>query len=208
MLKEKKIQLELYFKIANYLFYIKPIINFDAEINECLNLMNKNISDLEDIDFDKLVYYGGIVLDNESLNEFNEFKNKIKIMVNKNKTSFFDFSYELKDLDAFCKMTENSKNSYYTDKAFIARINIKKLITLIKKCSAEEINKIRSIFIYIYAASNIKEFFADDKSGILELRGELIKLKNYKKFDSIQKHQITMMINNLDEIIRKLEVGY
>lgn len=208
MLKAKKVPFELYYKIANYLFYLKPIIGFNDEIDECLNLMIENIADLKESDIEKLVFYGGITLDEDSSFDFVNFKDKVQSIIKKNKMNPLNFSYELNDLDNFCEMANNSKDSYYMNKAFAILINVKKIILLIKKCSAEQINKIRCVFINIYASSNIKDFFENDKDNLVELHSELKKLKKYKGFDSIQKHQIVMMIYNLDEIITKLERGY
>ena len=208
LLKSKRLNFGLYFKISNYLFYLKPIIKLDNEINECLELMIRNVEILGEDDFDKLVFYGGIVLNDKSFEEFEEFKGKIKTIVKKNKMNPLDFSYELKDLDEFCVTANKSKDSYYANKAFAILIDVKKMIQLIKKCSSLQINEIRGVFINIYSSSNIREFFIDDKENLVAFREGLIKLINYKEFDSLQKHQIDMMVNNFDEIIIRLERGY
>ena len=208
LLESKRLNFGLYFKIANYLFYLKPIIKFDNEINECLELMIRNVEILGEDDFDKLVFYGGIVLNDKSTEEFEEFKGKIKTIVKKNKMNPLDFTYKLTDLDEFCATAIKSRDSYYANKAFAVLVDVQKMVELIKKCSAFQINEIRGVFINIYSSSNIKEFFIDDEDNLIALREELIKLMKYKEYDSIQRYQIKMMVSNLDEIITKLQRGY
>lgn len=208
LLQSEKIPYELYLKIANYLFYLRPIINYDSVIDECLELMIINIRKINIDDFDRFDIYGGIVLSDDNFLKYEEYKNKIKAIVKKNKMNPLDFSYKLEDLDSFCKMADNSRDSYYINKAFALLLDINRLISLIKKCSAVQINKIRGVFINIYSSSNIKEFFFSDKDNLIRLRDELLKAKKYKNFDAIQRHQITMMINNLNEILNRLDRGY
>ena len=119
-----------------------------------------------------------------------------------------DFSYNVSDVDSFCESANKSKDSYYTKRSFASYLDMGKLVDLLKECSAFQINKIRGIFINIYSPSNIKEFFENDTKSLNELRDGVETLLAYDGFDSIQKQQIKYFINNLDEILVKLERGY
>lgn len=208
---EKKgvIPFELYFKLANYLVYAKYMIGFETVIDECLDLMLSNISALKEDQFDNLALYGGIALNNEeAARDYNAFREKASAIVKKNRMNPLDFSYKVEDVEAFCDMANKSRDSYLTKRGFAMLLDIDKLINLMKNCSSLQLNMLRGVFLNIYAPSNIRDFFLDDKNNLIDLHNKASKLNNYSKFDGIQKHQMKLFINNLEEILLKLDRGY
>ena len=58
----------------------------------------------------------------------------------------------------------------------------------------------------MYSFSNIKDFFADDLSSIIDLKEKIEKLlEEFGGFDKIQQKQLNYFINNLDDLSKKLQ---
>lgn len=209
-LKDKSIiPFELYFRIANYLVYLKYIIDYSKQIDDCLSSMLKNLKSLNKDDFDKISFHSGIVLENElAIKDFKAFKEEAEAIVKKNRMSPIDFSYKVSDVEPFCEMAIDSKDSYYIKHGFAVFLDINKLILLLRECTSLQISKIRGTFLTIYASSNIKDFFWNDKNNLDELLNQLEDDNNWASFDNIQKNQIRMFKGNLREILEKLERGY
>ena len=206
--QEGVVPFELYFKIANYLIFLKNVLDSNEIIDDCLDLMLSNLKPLSEEQLEDLSYFGGIALDGNSVEEYRDFKNKAIAIIKNNRMNPLDFSYNVSDVDSFCESANKSKDSYYTKRSFASYLDMGKLVDLLKECSAFQINEIRGIFINIYSPSNIKEFFENDTKSLNELRDGVETLLAYDGFDNIQKQQIKYFINNLDEILVKLERGY
>lgn len=72
------------------------------------------------------------------------------------------------------------------------------------KSSPEQKDDIRRTFIVLYRVSNIKQFVMDDYSAIDELLQE-IKKQSEDELDKIQKLQYQWFIENLTDILQRLE---
>lgn len=207
--KKNIIPFELYFKIVNYLIYVKYVIDFGETIDECLNLILLNMEDLKEEQFDNFALYGGIVLnDAKATNDYEVFKEKASAIVKKNKMNPLAFSYKVDDADGFCKLANKSRDSYFAKRGFAILLDIDRFINLMKECSSAQLNEIRSVFINIYSPSNIKEFFFGDKEKLEDLYNKVRELKNYSEYDGFQKNQIRMFVNNLEDILLRLDRGY
>ena len=74
-----------------------------------------------------------------------------------------------------------------------------------KQCNASEIEELRSVFQIVYSSSNIKNFFADDKESLEDLKIRIEELIiGEDSFDKIQEKQIKYFIGNLKEIVSRL----
>lgn len=72
------------------------------------------------------------------------------------------------------------------------------------KSSPEQKDDIRRTFIVLYRVLNIKQFVMDDYSAIDELLQE-IKKQSEDELDKIQKLQYQWFIENLTDILQRLE---
>lgn len=178
-------------------------------IDECLDLMLLNIGGLKEEQFEEFALYGGISLnDQQAIVDYDNFRKKASMIVKKNKMNPLSFSYKVSDVDSFCEMANKSRDSYFEKRGFAIFLDIDKLVELMKCCSSLRLNAIRGVFINIYSPSNIRDFFIGDKDKLEELCEKVKALKDYKEFDSIQKNQIRMFVNNLEEILIRLNKGY
>ena len=149
--------------------------------------MLKNIISNKPIDKEKLIYHSSIDLDNENaINEFKEFKNKL-ISNSETNDNVINFDYKVENIDSFYNNICKNKEHYRRNRCFALLFDNTKLIDLIKKCSAHQLDLLRGIFISFYSP-DIVNIFIDDKDSLIDLKRELkmnckaiysIKYKNY-----------------------------
>jgi hypothetical protein len=195
-----------YGRLANYLISIKRDISYNEVVEECKKLMINNISKTDNKSIDRIVIHSGISLetqdDENELNLFiEELNNKIK---NKNnELKYFDYSIE--NLDYFCEYIRENKDSFIIERSFAKQLNNDKIINLIKQCTAEQMQKLRSVFHYVYSFSNIGEYYSNDKESLIDLQEKVNALLNKEKaFDKIQIKQLRYFYNNLKDFIERL----
>lgn len=75
---------------------------------------------------------------------------------------------------------------------------------MLEQCTAMEINTFRLVFQTVYSVSNITDFFAEDRPYIEQLRTKVSSLKEFDKYDKIQKLQISSFDEDLGEILNRL----
>ena len=206
-IKNDALPYDSYLKLANYLIFIKHSIDYEKPIKKCLDLMEINVSKMKEKDLDELHFYGGIALETmDEVKEFEDYKKRINSLVKKNNYNPLDYDYSIEGLHDFCENAIKSKDKYITERSFSSKLDIDKLIQLLKKCSSSEINEIRAVFLSIYSFSNIKDYFSNDASSIDKLLKEIANLKKYSKYDAFQKKQIGYFEGNLTDIFNRLTV--
>ena len=79
-----------------------------------------------------------------------------------------------------------------------------KIIDMLKKCTAAQLDSFRGIYIFMYRSSNISDFLSDDKPSVEELLVKMKELQAYEGFDKIQKKQIEFFVFNLEDALTRL----
>ena len=138
--------------------------------------------------------------------EYKDFIAEMQSIVKTKSHSVVAFNYSVKDMDAFSKEIRDSKNKYLSQHAFLKKIEVPKLLSAIEQCSSEQIDNLRRSIGTVYSFSNISEFFLDDKSSILQLKEGLMTLLSDEQNirDKVIKLQLSWFIDNLDNILQKL----
>lgn len=93
---------------------------------------------------------------------------------------------------------------YSINKAALRKIRYSAACQYVCKKFARTKDDIRRTFIVLYRVSNIKQFVMDDYSAIDELLQE-IKKQSEDELDKIQKLQYQWFIENLTDILQRLE---
>ena len=188
---------EEYGKLANYLIAIKYDLECNSEVDECKETMLSNIINTTDKKINTFSFYNGIPLEsNEAIQELDQFEESLKNKLDTNDFNDFNFNYTKKEIQDFCNNIYKNKDSFITKHCFARKINNVKLVELLKECSAAEIEEFRRLFLTIYSFSNIKDFFANDKESIEDLKIRLEELiNNENSYDKIQKKQINWFID-------------
>ena len=196
-----------YGRLANYLIAIKYDINECAShIEKCKSIMLSKIDNATLSDFESIRFHHGLELESkEAINELNNFKNDLYDKNSSNDKNWFDFDYSLDNIFSFCNQIHIKKDFFITKKCFARKLDIIKFVELLKKCNSAQINELRSIFRYVYSFSNVKDFYAEDKDSLEDLKYKVEELlANDNDFDSIQKKQLKYLISNLENIIKNL----
>ena len=95
-------------------------------------------------------------------------------------------------------------------KGYSAFIDFNELFEFIKsdEATASEVDKIRGMFMCFYnRIFNINEYCFSDLVPLKEMKEDLEKIKDDKRFDKTKHMQIKWFIENLDQAISNLERG-
>lgn len=202
-LKTNSICTSEYSKLANYLISAKYVLGCNNLIDNCKELMIKNIITNKPIDKEKLIYHSSINLDNkDAISEFKEFKNKL-ISNSEINDNIINFDYKIENIDSFYNNIYKNKELYIRNRRFALLFDNTKLIDLIKKCSAHQLDLLRGIFISFYSP-DIVNIFINDKDSLIDLKKKIENALQSNIYDKIQKLQLSYFVSNLSEIIKNM----
>lgn len=202
------ISLILYGKLANYLILVRDLINTPTLIDACKMAMKNNLAtydyDSEKVS-DRLSFHDSFrCWTTEQEQEYKDFIAEMQSIVKTKSHSVLALDYS--DMNAFSKQIRDDKDKYISQRAFLKRIDVPKLLSVIEQCSSEQIDNLRRSIGTVYSFSNINEFFMEDKSSLLQLKNGLVALLSSEKSvgDKIIKLQLSWFIDSLDRILEKL----
>ena len=192
-----------YGSIAVYLIIVKDVLGVDIE-----EAKMRLISNLEGRgDKLRLEHIFGIVLgeENDSVREeYEELRKQMENALKKNMQSIPEFDYLPEQAESFYSYVSKNVNLFYKQGCFAKKLDIPQLASMFAKSSPEQKDDIRGAFVELYRVVNIKRFVMDDYSAINELLQE-IKKKSENELDKIQKLQYQWFIENLTDILQRLE---
>lgn len=201
----KNIPSSEYLRLCNYLIYLKDIIGHENEIDVCKQLMlDDDNCEIDEWDYFDLYPNGGIQFaSQERVDEFIAFKKEIQRKKEKKDSPKENFDYNPNSID---KLEELSKsNYYYNNKTFINLFDLDKFVIMVGKCNSKSLHRLRKLFLSTYRVVNIKETLSNEKDNLIELKEKLKNLIQKVIFkDKIQKYQINLFVNNLEDIIERL----
>ncbi len=196
-----------YGALANYLIAVRDCISNTSDVDECKQLMLKNIRESEvdpGVESD-IMYSDGIALDTEEkANELSAFKEELINEINTKKGKIFrDNSVD--DMKKFIANADSNKSKFTGKGGFVKDVDMDDFVDSLKKCNAKTISDVCRIFLEIYAPMNIGEFMSADKDNLIGLKRKLESLRDsFDGYDKIQKKQIGWFIGKLGNIIQKL----
>lgn len=204
------ISLLLYGKLANYLVLVRDLINTPTIIDDCKTAMKNNLATC-DYDSEKvsnrLSFHDSFrCWTTEQEQEYKVFIAEMQSIVKSKSHSVLAFDYSVKDMDEFSKQIRDDSDKYVSQRVFLKRIDIPKLISAIEQCSSEQIDNLRRAIGTVYSFSNINAFFMEDKPSILQLKDGLVALLSSEKDvgDKVKRLQLSWFVGNLDSILEKL----
>lgn len=197
-----------FIKLANYLIFAKGIIGCEKKIDNCLNLMLSNARTLTEKG-NKIATesFSGIQLETkEEWNAFDKFKQELKNISNK-RFEVDKNNYSAAGLSAFYDKIIKERASFINYGGFAKHLNIPMLLEQIKNSTAEEIQRMRRIFMSVYREfSNINEYYKGDLDNLRALYDGIDKInENPGTLDKVQKKQLQWFSLNLDDVIKRLE---
>lgn len=191
-------------ELANYLIAVKPLIQCDDTIEECKQLI---LTQLQNCDNDVSIHikhHNGIELwEQAQKEEYSEFTKQMLDNVNRNNAKLIEFDYTLEDLSECYRRLWDYKNKHVNPHYPIIPLDINKIVDLLTRCSAFEIQNMRLLLRENYSSEqNISETMEKE---IINLKNMIERLLDYDKFDRIQKWQIHWIVNDLNKIINGSE---
>lgn len=201
------IPFEEYVKLMNYLIAIKSDLGCFNLIDSCKKCMFEKIEKSKTVTHTQLGSLSGLQLETKKeIQEFIEFKKTINELIEKKNYDVGLFDYSIDNLKTFCSKVEEQRDSFIRDRSFIKKINIDKFANMLSYCSAEQIWDLRMLFHTMYNYGNIKEIFKNDKNRLELLKEKIVEVKDKSKgLDKIQLKQIGYFVENLGDIISRLE---
>lgn len=194
-----------YGRIALYLVTVSHII--DCDILEAKELLIHNLHG-KYLDVRAEYLFAGApdedLESNEVKDEFSELCAKMLASLNASGESIFDFDYEPNSISSFSDSVAEHTNTILKDASFAARLDMDRVIEMLKKCSSVQIMEFRAIFCNLYQPGNIQDFLSGDRKKIEELHLRVNELSNFSGYDKIQKKQINWFATNLSDILRRL----
>lgn len=196
-----------YGKLSNYLIAIKDVLDCKDDIDKCKQLMLKNIPKVTcDELADRLSFHDSMQLEGNALDEFQAFKQEMLKAVKQSQLNLFDFDYTVENLQSFCDQIYSKRDTFSSHRVFARKIDNERLVNLLSNCTAYQIRTINGLYRSIYSFSNINDYFMEDKDTLIDLRERLSYLVESKNtLDKIQIMQLNWFINNLDNILNKLQ---
>lgn len=197
-----------FIKLANYLIFAKGIIGCEKKIDNCLNLMLSNARTLTEKG-NKIATesFSGIQLETkEEWNAFDKFKQELKNISNQ-RFEVDKNNYSAAGLSAFYDKIIKERASFINYGGFVKHLDIPMLLEQIKNSTAEEIQRMRRIFMSVYREfSNINEYYKGDLDNLRALYDGIDKInENPGTLDKVQKKQLQWFSLNLDDVIKRLE---
>ena len=130
---------------------------------------------------------------------------KITCYVKRSKIKKKDYNYTVEEFDEFYGKISKREDRFLSDRAFMQKIDVDKLLQLIPLLETSQISKLRSVFLGRYGYANINEFFMLEKPYLEQLKQGLEELLKQGAFeDKIKANQIKWFISNLENFILKL----
>lgn len=213
-LKSNGIRLNSYSSLATYLIAIEHQVGLVDDVKEILSLMEENIRH-SDIDYEKAIELkefvsGCELVTKEEQEEFDSFVNAF-IETSEGKTKAKAEALTKESLMELLKDANKNRDQWMVmKKGYSAFVDFKELFEFIKsdEASAYELNEIRGMFMYFYnRIFNINEYCFSDLVPLKEMKEDLEKIKDNKRFDKTKHMQIKWFIGNINQAISNLERG-
>lgn len=208
LLSDNKISINLYGKIGNYIIAIKSIGCAVGLIDECKILILENlrlISASRQTKYAEIAAMTRTSIDGELGNaEYSEFEAKLKAICYDTNNIDRIYKFSTNNVEKVCEDILVQKGKLMAGKQFASKIDLQCLIETLMECSASQIQDIRSMFLSMYGASNVKNFLHDDKDTLNKILTEIDEIIEQESFDKIQKMQMQYLTTNLKDIISLL----
>lgn len=205
---ENYFPLDQYSRLANYLIAARKCINDETFIDKCKNeILSKLDSMILNNDaIHELTYHDGIELwTDEQRNEYATFKQEILHTI---KVENIVVLEQISTPDDVQKLVDNiceNIERYIGNRKFAGQLDVAGLLRTLPECTPKLIHGLRGAFMELYRSVNISEFLMADKSALISLRDEIVKMiaDNYIN-DKIKILQLQWFAGNLSDIIGRL----
>lgn len=205
-LADRKVPFSAYGMLACSLVKIKSILDISELFDELKMIMINSLKfaspeDTETLTINNYIYFESP----ELISEYKEFFSDMSAVIKKQGYSKFDFDYKINNINKLQKYVFDNRNEFINKRLFAGKFDNDKLVLLLENCSPKQIEIIRDIFQTVYLFPNLKDFFAEDKEPLIDLKQKIeTLLSTSTNLDRIQMLQLNYFISNLEDYINKL----
>ena len=193
-----------YGAIAGYLVIVKHRLGFDierAKISLVDNLKGRG----NELKFEELFRIGIREESTSIMEEYEDLRKSMGQSLKENTTIVPEFEYLPAQADSFCNYIAKNYGLYYNQRKFAQNLDIKKLSYMFSQSDPQQKQCIRSAFGAMYRTENIKQFLADDAPYIAELRNVIATDMEHQDGDKVQTLQYEWFLDDLSEILQRLQ---
>ena len=192
-----------YGKIAVYLIVVKDILNCDIDSAK-RSLINNLKGRGEELQIEFLFTFSLGECSESAHAEYEDLRKQMELSLKENTEGIPNFNYLPEQADDFHSYVSQNNKLFYMRNRFASDLDTQRLAKMFEESTPEQKNEIRAAFLSVYSPINIKQFISDDYSSIKELLA-IIKSNSESQLDKIQELQYKWFIENLTDILQKLE---
>ena len=142
--------------------------------------------------------------DEAIVEEYKEMQKAMELSLKENEQLIPGFDYSAETIEVFCRYILDKYGVFYTKRRFAQDLDIKRFSIMFSQCTPGQKQYIRIAFNRMYGTGNIRQFLGDDFSAIKSLRDHIAADVEHQS-DKIQRLQYELFLDNLDEILQKLQ---
>ena len=138
--------------------------------------------------------------DDQTETAYAELKEQMLDALKKVDTELLGFNYQPSQIRNFTRSTHDYREKILYFGAFARALDNRKIIEMLKQCSAKEIYDFCTAYAGVYDAPNRGAYLSGDQAAVNELLTLLRELKDYGGYDRIQKMDILDFMTKLEAI--------
>ncbi len=186
--------------LMNFLVAIKYEAGIDFNITQFENSIIGDLKNAPDeINIESLFNSDYELHKEEAITSFANIKQRMKDALVS--LDDLDFSYDPeKVINYYDKNIKKLKDNLASN-GFAHKLDINRLVEMLKNCSSAQISKLSSLFMDLYRDQHYSQILEDDIFALNEISDKISALLQYDKYDNIQKMQMVGFNKNINDII-------
>ena len=186
--------------LMNFLVAIKYEAGIEFDITPIENSIIGYLKNAPDeINIESLFNSGYELHKEEAITSFANIKQRMKDALGS--LDDLDFSYDHEKVINYYDKNIKKLKENLASNGFAHKLDINRLVEMLKNCSSAQISKLRSLFMDLYRDQHYSQILEDDIFALNEISDKISILLQYDKYDNIQKMQMFWFNKNINDII-------
>ncbi len=194
--------------IVNYIVALKYEANIESYYDIIIDRILTELRRIKKpIDFEALFSQGLELHNAEAKQAFEEKKNQMYQALTRSQD--IDFSYNPNSINDCLKNNIEALKTNLPNNGFASKLDVDRFMIMIEKCTSNQLNQLRSMFISLYSKESIDriippEIINADFTALTLLKKRLFRFynkRNCPQYDNIHWMQINLFIHNILTII-------
>ena len=193
-----------YGKLASYVVALTEFVDYD--ISSIKSSIINNLTGKGDKISEYFLFHSSTKIDSPEKNqEYAELKQNMIKALNANRNLVWGFDYTPESMEKLHEAVVEHEEDIRNEGKFVSLLDLERFLTLLKKCTAPQIEEARVAFRCVYGKQYIIDYYSDEKETLESLlSGVNLILKEKNALDSIQKLQLKWFCDNIEEYIQGL----